>query len=278
MAGSWRLGSGAVFALAVLVLLALASVTVVGENQQAVILRGDQPDRVVNRFRPAGPSGAGAILTMPLAERVVVLDRGLFNHSAREQTVGAIDQPKLVVDADATLRIFDPVRLVKRLGSSQALASRIDSLLTGILRNELAKVDSARIALPSAGGALPRARQALDAALREYGVQVIDLRLSRTSLLTGARQATLASMAERREAMARDERALGTREAQRITSEAEAQAASILQQSGGRDPEFYDFYRAMKSYEATLADPDTKDKATIILPPDSGYLRQFNPR
>jgi membrane protease subunit HflC len=85
-------------------------------------------------------------------------------------------------------------------------------------------------------------------------------------------------MAERREGMALSLRAAGAREAQSITSQAEAEAASILQQSAGRDPDFYDFYRAMKSYEATLADPDRKDKATIILPPESGYLKQFNPR
>lgn len=278
MGSSLRISGGILFVTAALLLLLIASISVVGENQQAVILRGGEPDRVVNRFRPEGPSGAGVILTMPLAERVVMLDRGLFTVSTREQTVGAADLQKLVVDVDATLRIFDPARLVASLGSGDALPGKVDSLLPGLLRDELAKVDAGRLILPGAGGALARVRASLDTALREYGVQVIDLRLARAALPSSAKQAALASMAERRDALARDERAIGARDAQRITSEAEAASAAILQASAGRDPDFYDFYRAMRSYEATLADPDRKNKATIILPPDSGYLKQFNPR
>ena len=45
-----------------------------------------------------------------------------------------------------------------------------------------------------------------------------------------------------------------------------------------RMPQFYDFYRAMKSYDATFADPENKSGSTIILSPDNDYLRQFRGR
>jgi modulator of FtsH protease HflC len=121
-------------------------------------------------------------------------------------------------------------------------------------------------------------RAALDKKLRAAGVQVIDLRIARAALPAEAQQSTLLAMGERREMLANEERNRGAREVQQITADAEAEAAAILQASAGRDPEFYDFYRAMKSYEAIFAHPDRKDKATIVLPPDSGYLRQFNTR
>ncbi len=58
-------------------------------------------------------------------------------------------------------------------------------------------------------------------------------------------------------------------------TEAEAQAAKIYADSFGKDPGFYDFYRAMKSYEASFANPVTRGGTTIVLSPNNDYLRQF---
>jgi membrane protease subunit HflC len=70
-------------------------------------------------------------------------------------------------------------------------------------------------------------------------------------------------------------RATGERNAQIIGAEAEARAAKIYADSFGKDPGFYDFYRAMKSYEASFANPATKGGTTIVLSPNNDYLRQF---
>ena len=50
--------------------------------------------------------------------------------------------------------------------------------------------------------------------------------------------------------------------------------------SFGKDPEFYDFYRAMQSYQTTFVG-DGQDKAaatTIILSPQNDYLKEFTGR
>ena len=47
------------------------------------------------------------------------------------------------------------------------------------------------------------------------------------------------------------------------------------QRSADQDPEFYSFYRAMRSYDELYGDPKRKNTATIVLPPDSGYLKHF---
>lgn len=278
---TWYRSGGAWFGLAGLALLGLSSVSVVGEAEQAVITRMDQPDRVINRFRPEGSqaqSGAGLALHVPLMETVVKLPRGLLTLSSEGQTIRTADAQTLVVDTAVTVRVIDPVRLVKQRGSAERIASEIEAWLPGLLKAELAKLDSGRIQQVGAGGAADRLRQGLDARMREYGVQVIDLRIARALLPAGAQQQTLLVMADRREVLAAEERNRGASEVQQINSDAEAEAAAILQQSAGRDPEFYDFYRALKSYEMIFAHEDRKDKATIVLPPDSGYLKQFNTR
>ena len=73
-------------------------------------------------------------------------------------------------------------------------------------------------------------------------------------------------------------RAEGQRNAQIIRAEAEAQASKTYADAFNKDPQFYDFYRAMKSYDATFADPENKSGSTIILSPDNDYLRQFKGR
>ena len=58
-----------------------------------------------------------------------------------------------------------------------------------------------------------------------------------------------------------------------IQAEAEANAANTYAAAYGKDPEFYDFYRAMESYRRTFE--QGSGDSTMILSPDSEYLRQF---
>ncbi|MFN3511075.1 MAG: protease modulator HflC, partial [Tsuneonella troitsensis] len=69
-------------------------------------------------------------------------------------------------------------------------------------------------------------------------------------------------------------RAQGLKEAQIIRATAEAEAAKIYADAYGKDPEFYDFYRAMQSYDTTFAQ-DSQSGSSIILSPDNEYLKQF---
>ena len=57
-------------------------------------------------------------------------------------------------------------------------------------------------------------------------------------------------------------------------TDADAEAARIYANAFNKDPAFYDFYRAMQSYEITF-NPANKSGTTIVLPPDNDYLRQF---
>ncbi|MFN3553204.1 MAG: protease modulator HflC, partial [Novosphingobium meiothermophilum] len=40
-----------------------------------------------------------------------------------------------------------------------------------------------------------------------------------------------------------------------------------------KDPAFYDFYRAMQSYDATFAQKGSS--TAVVLSPDNEYLKQF---
>ncbi len=69
-------------------------------------------------------------------------------------------------------------------------------------------------------------------------------------------------------------RAQGAKQVQIIRADADAQAAQTYAASFGKDPAFYDFYRAMQSYRQSFA-PNAQGETSMILSPDSEYLREF---
>lgn len=266
------------FVLGVILLLLGASVVVVPETRQLVVMREGAAVRVVNRFVPGaapGTGGAGLILHLPVLEQLVWAERGLQALTAERQQVRTSDGQLLDLDLTLRYRIYDPVRMATTQGSQDRLEDQLGAALRGLLTGELAKLDTAQTLMPGAGGALGRIRAALDAKAREAGAQVIDIRIARAGLSDQARQETLARMQDQRERMVSAIEAQGTRDAQLITAAAQAEAARILGESAGRDPEFYRFYRAMRSYDTILADPEAKTKTTIVLGPGSGYLKYF---
>ena len=174
------------------------------------------------------------------------------------------------------LRKIDPVRLVGTLGSGAAVSDHLGAILPALLGQALSQRSAAEISRPGAGGASARIKAALAAGARGYGLQVIDLRVARVVLSEGTLQAAYDRMESRHERQVREIELQSARDAQEVSAEGDVRAAEILQASAGRDPEFYGYFRALRSYELTFGDPNRKNAATIVIPPDSAYLRHFN--
>lgn len=267
------------FALAMMGLLLASSFVIVGEDQQVVIERMGKPDRVINRFNPANADGAGIVAKLPLIEQTVWFPRGLLGFSHPSQKIRSTDQQWLLVDTDVTYRIIDPVKLAETLGAVAKFDDQLRTLLPPLLTQELSQRSTGAIARPGAGGAAALLTRALDAQTRQYGVQVIDLRVARVTLEETSLSAAYGLMREKQETAIDAVRQKSAEDAAGIVASAEADAATLLQQSGGRDPEFYAFFKSMRSYEVHFAAPPAKDdkksRPAIVLPPDSGYLRHF---
>lgn len=270
-----KLALGAAIAAAFVV---LSSIVIVPETQQAVILRLDKPVRVVNRFRPNvdfGRTGAGVVLRVPMLESVKLIDKRVLSLEMDSQQVISSDQRRLEVDAYARYRIIDPVKMVRTAGSVERVGDQLQPILTSVLRQELGSNTFASLLTPERGEAMARIRDGLDRQARDYGAQVIDVRIKKADLPPGALESAFSQMRAAREQEATTIRAQGQKNAYLITADAEARAARIYADSFGKDPGFYDFYRAMKSYDATFANPATRGGSTIILSPENEYLKQF---
>ena len=277
MSRIWQDHRGSVIALAIAALVAMSSFVIVPETHQAVIIQAGRPDRVANQFEPDAPygqTGAGIVFRIPGYERVQMIDKRILDLDMERQQVLSSDQQRLQVDAYARFRIIDPVLTVENAGSEEILRTQLSPILTSVLRQELGRRPFSSLLTAERGTAMANIRDALDRQARSYGAQVIDVRIKRADLPDGAPlNAAFTRMQTDRQEEAATIRAQGQKNAQIIRAEAEANAASTYATAYGKDPEFYDFYRAMESYRRTFEQGN--GESTMILSPDNEYLRQF---
>jgi len=260
-----------------LVVVLLASVVIVPETHQAVVIRTGQPVRIFNMFRPDQPygqTGAGLQLRIPFVEQVQLIDRRVLDLDMERTQVLSNDQQRLQVDAYARYRIIDPVKLVERAGNERQLESQLLPILTSVVRQELGRRPFSALINAERGTAMTNITRTLDSQARNYGAQVLDVRIKAADLPEGRPlDAAFTRMQTDREEEAATIRAAGSRDAQIIQAEASAEAARIYADAYNKDPDFYDFYRAMQSYRQTFLTGE--GQSTMVLSEDSEYFRQF---
>jgi membrane protease subunit HflC len=275
-------------ALAAIVLLIFAGATfaTVPESKQAVIVRWGRPMRVVNPYHPGvpfGETGAGLIARYPFVEQIVWIDKRIQTVEMDNQQVLSIDQQRLEVDAFARFRIVDPLKMYIQAKTEANVSAQIQPILGSATRNELGKRQFAALLSPERGQIMSNIRSALNRVAAQYGAEIVDVRIKKADLPEGTLESAFQRMRTAREQEANATKAQGYKQAQIIRAEADAEAANTYAQAFNKDPEFYDFYRAMQSYDVTF-NPNPQPgqppqgKTTVILSPENDYLREFRGR
>ena len=267
-----------------LLFVATSAFAVVPETRQGIVVRFGKPVRIINRFEPGQPfgsSGAGIAWRIPLAENIVWLDKRVRDIDMVRQQVLSTDQLRLEVDAFARYRIVDPLRMFIAARTEERVESALRPILGSQLRNELGKREFASLLSPEREGVMDNIQAGLNRVARQYGVEIVDVRIKKADLPDGTPlQSAYQRMTTARQQEARSIRAEGAKRAQIIRAEADADAARTYAAAFGKDPEFYDFYRAMQSYQTTfLGDGNEKPApTTVILSPENDYLKEFSGR
>ncbi|HEY9092402.1 protease modulator HflC [Parasphingorhabdus sp.] len=263
-----------------LLLLLVNTLIIVPETRQGIVVRFGEPVRIINRYQegaPFGRTGAGLLAKWPFIEQVEWIDKRILDVEMEQQQVLSTDQLRLQVDAFARFRVADPLRMFIAAGDEERVADELRPILGSALRNELGKRPFAALLSPERGQVMDNIRTGLNRVARQYGAEIVDVRIKRADLPDGTPlESAYQRMRTAREQEARTIKAQGAKQAQIIRAEADASAARTYAESFGKDPEFYDFYRAMKSYETTFRSGQEGDPtSSFILSPDNLYLRQF---
>ncbi|MEN3747183.1 protease modulator HflC [Sphingomonas sp. HF-S3] len=264
-----------------LVVLVMSSFVVVPETRQAIILRLNEPyGGPINAYQRGeryGNTGAGVIFRIPFIDQIVWVDKRVLDIELDNQPVLSTDQLRLEVDAFARFRVVDPLRMFKTVRSEAEARSSLERLFGSALRNELGKVPFATLLSPERGEVMDKIQNALQVRATQMGVEIVDVRIKHADLPEGSPlDSAYDRMRTARGQEAATIRAQGARDAQIIRANAEAERARIYAQAFNKDPQFYDFYRAMQSYRSTfVADQQGKGSSSIILSPQNSYLREF---
>ena len=274
------------FAAMILLILSGATFATVPETKQAVIVRWGRPVGVVNPYRSGvdfGRTGAGLIARTPFVDQIVWIDKRILNVEMDNQQVLSNDQRRLEVDAFARYRIVDPMKMYMAARTEQNVGDQLQPILGSVTRDELGKRDFGALLTPERTQIMQNIRVALNRVAAQYGAEIVDVRIKKADLPQGTLEATFQRMRTAREQEANAIRAGGLKDAAIIKAGADAEAASTFAAAFNKDPDFYNFYRAMESYQITFGANGTNQTGepghtTIVLSPDNEYLREFRGR
>lgn len=275
----------AIFALGAVV---VSSMFIVDERKQALVLQFGQVKQVVRE--------PGLGFKIPFIQEVVSYDDRILGLPTQPIEVTPADDRRLVVDAFARWRIIDLVKFRQAVGAGgeEAARQRLDRIVNAAIREVMGSVPSTAVLSEDRTSLMNQIR---DLARREsgsLGVEVIDVRLTRTDLPEQNLEATFARMRAERMREAADEIARGNEAAQRVRAaadrevvevtsearknaeiargEADAQRNAIYAEAFGRDPEFFAFTRSLTSYERAMK----SDNSSIVMSPDSAFFDYLN--
>ncbi|MBT9244179.1 protease modulator HflC [Gemmobacter fulvus] len=264
--------------------VALSSVFIVDEREKVLVLQFGQVKQEINT--------PGLGFKIPLIQDVVRYDDRILGLPTQPIEVTPLDDRRLVVDAFARWRIVNLVDFREAVGAggTESAQARLDRIINTAIRQVLGSVPSGAVLSEDRTGLMNRIRDLAKAEAASLGVDVIDVRLTRTDLPEQNLAATFARMRAEREREAADEVARGNEAASRVrasadrtvvevTSEARKQAEvirgeadaarnGIYAEAFGRDPEFFAFTRSLTAYERSLKEGNS----SIVMNPDSDFF------
>lgn len=265
--------------------VAKSSLYIVDQTERAVLLKFGE---IVNPdVKP------GLHFKMPLVNTVSIFDGRIQTLDARPQDYLTLEKKRLIVDSYLKWRIAD-VQTYYRATSGDALRAA-DLLSTRVdtgLRNQFGQ--------RTLNEAVSGEREELMLILREelslitekeWGIEVIDVRVKRIELPAEVSQSVYERMRSEREREARELRSKGKelaesiradadrqktvllaeayRDSETVRGEGDAVAASTYANAYNQDPEFYSFYRSLNAYKTAFANKSD----LMVVEPDSEFFK-----
>ncbi len=276
--------------LVVLVLLAVLGASplfVVDITQTAIVVQLGKP--VKNITMP------GLYVKVPFIQDITYFDKRLLDYDSSPQEVITQDKKTLLIDNFAKWRILDPLKVYQNFQTQRGALRRLDDIIYSELRVELGRHDLSDIVSKNRSEVMAVVTQRANEKAAVYGIEIHDVRIKRADLPEQNEKNVFARMQAEREQQAKQYRAEGAEEAQKIRSEAEkdkeilladaykaseqirgegdAKAFKIYSSAYRQDQKFFEFTRSMEAYKKTFG-----HNSTMVLTPDSEFLKYLKQR
>jgi membrane protease subunit HflC len=273
-------------ALGISLFVVFNSLFIVGQAEQAIVLQFGELIKVSKE--------PGLHFKLPLVQHTIYFDKKILDIIDEEKELTAEDQKKVIISAYAKYKITDPVKIYQTVRDQNGLKSRIASIFNASLREMIGNEPLAALLTDKRAIVMHKIQGLMNEKSKKFGIDVLDVRISRADLPVENSAAIYARMRSDREKEAKKIRAEGFEEGQIITSTANKEKTIILAEANKQamqlqghgdaeatrifanafkvDPEFYNFYRSLEAYKKSLNKKDT----TLYLSGNDGFLRLFN--
>ncbi len=279
------LGILGVFVL--LLMLGVSPFFIVDLTQTAIVVQLGEPKRTITE--------PGLKFKIPFVQEVTYFDKRLLDYDVPAREVITKDKKTILIDNYAKWKIVDPLQVYKSFQTQRGALQRLDDIIYSELRVELGLHELQEIVSANRLIIMAKVAQRANEIANKYGLQILDVRIKRADLPEQNAKAVFDRMQAERERIAKQYKAEGAEEAQKIRSEAEkdraillANAYKISQEIRGageakafkiyadayrQDPKFFEFIRTMEAYTKVFA-----TNTTMVLSPDSEFLRYLKKR
>ncbi len=274
--------------LLIVALLAAMSVFIVKETERAVLLRFGEivkPD-----IEP------GLHFKWPFVNSVKTFDGRILTVDVRPENFLTVEKKGVEVDWYAKWKIADVDKFYTATNGEERRAQGLLSqrINTG-LRNQFGERTLNEVISGERDELMTELRDQINGiAQREFGIDVVDVRVKQIDLPPTVSGAVYSRMQTERQREAAEHRSQGRelaegiradadrqqiiiaaeayREAERTRGEGDAVAAAVYASAFNKDPEFYAFTRSLKAYQATFSNKSD----ILLLDPDGDFFRYMN--
>jgi membrane protease subunit HflC len=272
--------------LALIGVLLYAATFTVSEKEYAIRIAVGKFDK--SDFDP------GLHFMIPIYHEVNKYEKRILSYDAPKQRYLTKDNEPLDVDYYVKWKILDVETYFKKMSGSESFAEqRFDSIINRGLLDAFGKRTMWELISDERADVMNDITQKADDQIREFGVQIVDVRVKRIEMPDNIRNEIYNRMITERKKEAEKFRAEGVGTATRIKAEAEkesqillakayeeaqkirgagdAEAARIYADAYNKDAEFFSFYRSLEAYRESFEANDQ----VLVMEPDSEFFKYF---
>ena len=276
----------AIVLIIVIVIVSAGALFTVDETEQAIITQLGKYVRTVTE--------PGLHFKVPLLQNVNKFEDRILEYDAAAAPIITSDKKHLVIDNYARWRIVDPLKLYQTVRDESGGQARLDDIVFSEIREEVARHTLTEIVSVNREAIMEKVHKQCDDKAREYGIEVIDVRIKRADLPGEVARSVYARMQAERQRIAKKYRSEGEEEAVKIRAstdkvkaillaesyrqaeilkgQGDAEALKIYAEAFEQDPEFFAFVRTLEAYQKSL-----RHNTTVVLPSDSEFFQYLSP-
>ena len=235
----------------------------------------------------------------PPFQNVSYIDKRLLTlDSTDTEPMLTAEKQRVVIDWYIRWRIINPSQYIRNVGLDEAAgANQLNRVVRNAFQEEINKrtvKDILSLKREDIVKEVKREVQAVVGGAKPWGVDVLDVRITRADYVDAITESVYRRMEAERKRVANELRSTGGaegekiradadrqrevtvanayRDAQKIKGEGDAQASALYADAFGRDAQFAQFYRSLEAYKSSF---NKKSDVIVLDPSGSEFFKAF---